>query len=245
MIFSRYPEKAKKMIKCNMYNQVKSVMSEEEFDKHFSPPYNPWEQRFCLAPGGDFFAPIREGKATIVTGHIDTFTEKGIKMKSGENIEADFIISATGLTYQQNFPFSTIKATIDGKPYKAADHLMYNSMMVSDVPNFAFIVGYTNASWTLKADIAALYFTKMLNHMRDNCIAKVVPRDGGEVKRENFTFGISSSGYILRSGNVMPKQGDKFPWRERLNYILDLIQLTFWGFTTDCLELEKDKKKDL
>jgi len=240
----RYPDRAKKLIKSGMYNEVKSVMSEEEFDKHFTPPYNPWEQRFCLAPGGDFFAPLREGKASIVTGHIDTFTEKGIKMKSGESIEADFIISATGLTMQQNFPFSTIKVTIDGTPYKASDHLLYNSMMVSDVPNFAFIVGYTNASWTLKADIAALYFTKLLNYMRDNTIAKVVPKDDGGVKRENFTGGLTS-GYFLRSGNVMPKQGDKFPWKGGVNYILDLIQMTFGGFTKDCLEFEMDKKKNL
>jgi len=240
----RYPERAKKLIKAGMFNEVKSVMSEEEFDKHFTPPYNPWEQRFCLAPGGDFFAPIRDGKASIVTGHIDTFTDKGIEMKGGEHVEADFIISATGLTMQQNFPFSTIKVTIDGKAYKAADHLLYNAMMVSDVPNFAFIVGYTNASWTLKADIAALYFTKLLNHMRDNNIAKVVPRENEDVKRENFTGGLTS-GYFLRSGNVMPKQGDKFPWKGGVNYILDLIQMTFGGISKECLEFEVDKKKQL
>merc|ERR1711892_664302 len=229
-----------------MYQEVKSVMSEEEFDKHFTPPYNPWEQRFCLAPGGDFFVPLREGKASIVTGHIDTFTEKGIKMKSGEHVDANFIISATGLTMQQNFPFSTIKVSVDGKPYKAAEHLLYNAMMVSDIPNFAFIVGYTNASWTLKADIAALYFTKLLNHMRSNNIAKVVPREGSEgaVKRENLTGGLTS-GYFARSGAVMPKQGDKFPWKGGVNYLLDLIQMTFGGISKDCLEFEVDEKKHL
>merc|ERR1719228_1242562 len=105
-----FPNRARKLIKAGMYNEVKSVMSEEEFEKHFNPPYNPWEQRFCVAPGGDFFAPIREKKASIVTGHIDQFTEQGIKMKNGEFVEADFIISATGLTIQHNLPFSTIKA---------------------------------------------------------------------------------------------------------------------------------------
>ena len=111
---------------------------------------------------------VREGKATIVTGHIDTFTETGIEMKSGEKVEADFIISATGLTMQKNFPFSTMKVTIDGEDYKASDHLMYNGIMIGDVPNFAFVMGYTNASWTLKADIASLFFAKLLNYMRDN-----------------------------------------------------------------------------
>jgi monooxygenase len=234
------------LIKAGMFKEVESVMSEEEFDKHFSPPYNPWQQRFCLAPGGDFFAPIRDGKASIVTGHIETFTEKGIKMKSGEHIDADMIISATGLTMQQNFPFSTIKVTVDGAPYKAADHLLYNAMMVSDVPNFAFIVGYTNASWTLKADIAALYFTKLLNHMRNNKIAKVVPKEDpeGEVKRENFSGGLTS-GYFARSGAVMPKQGDKFPWKGGVNYILDLIQMTFGGLSKDGLHFEVNEKKNL
>ena len=105
----RYPESAKKFIKGAMYKQVESVMSKEEFDTHFTPPYNPWEQRFCLAPDGDFFHPIRKGKATIVTNHIDHFTKTGILMKNGQHVEAEFIIAATGLTIQPNFPFSTIK----------------------------------------------------------------------------------------------------------------------------------------
>merc|ERR1712038_809490 len=177
-----FPELAKRLVKAGMYKQVKSVMSREEFDKHFTPPYNPWQQRFCLAPGGDFFKPIRDGKATIVTGHIETFTETGIEMKNGEKVEADFIISATGLALQKNFPFSTMKVAIDGEEYRALEHLIYNSIMISDVPNFAFVVGYTNASWTLKADIASLYFAKLPNYMRDN---KVVPKEdpGVELKR--------------------------------------------------------------
>ena len=103
----------------------------------------------------------RDGKATMVTGHIETFTETGIEMKTGEKVEADFIISATGLTMQGNFPFSTIKVSIDGEAYNAPDHMVYNSVMLNDVPNFAFVVGYTNASWTLKADISAVFITKL------------------------------------------------------------------------------------
>eukprot|EP00092_Neocalanus_flemingeri_P079834 GFUD01099497.1.p1 GENE.GFUD01099497.1~~GFUD01099497.1.p1 ORF type:complete len:514 (+),score=114.96 GFUD01099497.1:53-1543(+) len=240
----RYPNHARKLIKAGMFNEVKSVMDREEFDKHFSPPYNPWEQRFCLAPGGDFFRPIREGKATMVTGHIDHFTENGIQMKDGKNIEADLIISATGLTIQQNFPFSTMKVTVDGKPYVAATHLIYNAFMISEVPNFAFVIGYTNASWTLKADIASMYFTKMLNYMRSNKITKVVPKEDpdGNVKHEYFSGGLSS-GYFTRSGDILPKQGDKFPWKGGVNYILDLVQMTFGGFSTDSLEFEMENKK--
>ena len=110
----------------------------------------------------------------MVTGHIETFTETGIEMKTGEKVEADFIISATGLTMQRNFPFSTMKVTIDGEAYKASDHMMYNGIMIGDVPNFAFVMGYTNASWTLKADIASLFFAKLLNYMKDNKVNGVL-----------------------------------------------------------------------
>ena len=103
----------------------------------------------------------REGEASIVTGHIDHITENGIKMKSGEHVDADLIISATGINLQQNFPFSTIKVSIDGEAYNAPEHMVYNSVMLNDVPNFAFVVGYTNASWTLKADISAVFITKL------------------------------------------------------------------------------------
>ena len=244
-MFARNPLQAKKFIKTGMFNQVKSVMDREEFEKHFNPPYNPWEQRFCVAPGGDFFRPIRDGKATIVTGHIDHLTKQGIQMKSGEHVEADLIISATGMNMQNNFPFSTINVSIDGKPYQAANHLVYNGIMINDVPNFAFIMGYTNASWTLKADIASIYFTKLLNYMRTNNMKKVVPREdlAANIKYEQVSGGLSS-GYLTRAGDILPKQGDKSPWRGGINYIMDLIQLTFGGFNKDSLEFEVDGKKN-
>jgi len=241
---TRFPNHAKKLIKAGMYKEVKSVMSPAQFDKHFTPPYNPWQQRFCLAPGGDFFAPIRDKKATIVTGHIHHFTEHGIVMEDGDYVEADFIISATGLTIQNNFPFSTIKVFIDGKEYKANTHLIYNSIMLSDVPNFAFVIGYTNASWTLKADIASLYFTKVLNYMKDNKMAAVVPREdpSQQVKREPFNGGLSS-GYFARAAEIIPKRGDKDPWMRGVNYILDLIH-SYGTLSKDGLEFHRMDKKD-
>ena len=131
-------------------------------------------------------------------------------MKGGEHIEADFIISATGFTLQHNYPFSTIKVSVDGEEYRASKHIIYNGIMISDVPNMAFIMGYTNASWTLKADIASLFFTKLLNRMRDSNVVRVVPRkdpnDG--VKKERFRGGLTS-GYFARAANIMPKQGDR------------------------------------
>ena len=146
---------------------------------------------------------------------------------------------------QQNMPFSTIKASIDGTEYKAVEHLIYNGIMLSDVPNFAFIMGYTNASWTLKADIASLYFTKLLNYMRKNRISKMVPRENPEdgIEREAFNGGLSS-GYIARASHVTPRQGNKKPWRGGANYILDLISLTFGGLSKDSIEFDNDKKKN-
>merc|ERR1719431_1932661 len=127
----------------------------------------------------------------------------------------------------------------------ASTHVLYNALMVSDVPNFALIVGYTNASWTLKADIVSLHFSKLLNHLRDNKIVKVVPKKelSGDIKIENFDGGLSS-GYFNRAGSILPKQGDKYPWKGGVNYILDLLSLTFRGVSMESLEFEvEDKKK--
>jgi len=240
-----FPERAKKLLKALMFKEVNSVMSEEEFDKHFTPPYNPWQQRLCLAPGGDFFAPIRDKKATIVTGMIKTLTETGIQMKDGNHVEADIIISATGLTLQKNFPFSTIKVSIDGVPYKASDHLLYKSIMLDNVPNFGFIVGYTNASWTLKADIASLYFTKVLNYMKNNKLVKVFPKKDPKdnVEASPFTGGLTS-GYFARAGEYFPKQGDKAPWQGGTNYIKDLVSLSVGGLSKDSLHFQEGDWKN-
>ena len=191
----------------------------------------------------------RERKATIVTGHIDHLTENGIKMKSGEHVDADFIISATGINLQHNFPFSTIKVSVDGEEYKAADHMIYNSVMLNNVPNFTFVVGYTNNAWTPKADLSAIFITKLMNYMRDNRIAKVVPRLSSDVKESNFRGGHFSggltSGYFARAANLMPKQGDRYPWRGGVNYIFDLISLAVGGLKRDSLEFTKiDRKSD-
>lgn len=237
------PNIAKYFCKNLMYKEVKSVMSKKEFDKHFTPPYTPWQQRYCLAPGGDFFQSIREGKASIVTGGIDHFTKSGIQMKDGIHVEADFIIVATGLSLQQNSPFSTIQVCIDGVDYKPGGNLLYNGVMLSDIPNFLFIIGYTNASWTLKADITSLYFTKLLNHMKKENIVKVVPKENpmDNVQREVNTGGLTS-GYFTRAGSTLPKLGNKYPWnRGQNNYIFDFVNLTIKGLCLDSLEVTKAK----
>ena len=183
------------------------------------------------------------GKASIVTGGIDHFTESGIKMKDGIHVEADFIIVATGLALQQNSPFSTIQVRIDGVDYKPGGNLLYNGVMLSDIPNFLFIIGYTNASWTLKADITSLYFTKLLNHMKKENIVKVVPKENpmDNVLREVNTGGLTS-GYFTRAGSTLPKLGNKYPWnRGQNNYIFDFVNLTIKGLCLDSLEITKAK----
>ena len=242
---SRFPDHAKKLIKGATRKQVKNVMSDEEIDKHFTPPYSPWEQRFCLAPDGDFFDPIRKGKASIVTDHIDCFTENGIRMKSGQHIEADFIIRATGLTFQPNFPFSTMEVTIDGELYKPADKLLYKSVMLSDVPNFAFVMGYTNASWTLKADVACSYFVNLLNYMKQHNYISAIPRVGSHITTTDENMTGLSSGYLTRALASMPKQGSQQPWRTLQNYFVDSFNLWWNGVEDESMEFTTGDKKNL
>ena len=137
-----FPSISKRFVKWTMYRHLSGSMSLKEFEKHFNPPYTPYQQRLCLAPQGDFFKSIKSGKASIATGHIDHLTERGIRMKDGSQVEADFIIMATGLTMSHNFPFSTMQTTIDGQQYKPNQHLIYKGCMLENIPNMAFIMGY-------------------------------------------------------------------------------------------------------
>jgi len=235
-----FPNRAKKIVKGMMYGQLKGSMSEDEFEKHFNPPYNPWEQRFCLAPEGDFFKALRTEKASVVTGHIEKFTENGVLMKDGSLVEADFIVVATGLTMGRNIPFSTITTKIDGEDYQPSKHLIYKGCMLEDIPNMGFVVGYTNASWTLKADIASMYFSNVLNYMNDNQIVKLTPREDKSVTvvRSPFNGGLSSS-YLNRDAPYMPTTGDKGPWVNPNNYLYDLFQLWVKPFKPESMELVK------
>ena len=223
-----FRDTAKKFVRRNMWDNVKECMTLEEFDKNFTPPYNPWEQRLCLSPGADFFEALRGGGASVATGVIETFTESGIQLTLGQHVDAEVIVSATGLTLQNNFPFSTIRVTVDGEKYKPTETMLYKGVMCSGVPNYGFVMGYTNASWTLKADIAAMYFTKLLNHMRENGVASVTPRVPEGVGEAQLTLGLTS-GYVSRSGSTRPKQGDKDPWIYRMNYFRDLWLLWWYG----------------
>jgi monooxygenase len=233
---TRYPEGAKKMILNGMFKHLKGAISRDEFDEHFTPKYNPWEQRLCLSPGGDFFKVFRENKGSIVTGSVKQFTNDGILMEGGNTVDADVIISATGLNMQQNFPFSTMEVLIDGEKYIPSTKLVYKGVMLSGVPNFAFIFGYTNASWTLKADIASLYFTKLVNYMAKNNKGIVCPRILTGVKPSDGDIWSLKSGYVSRAGPQMPKQGNKEPWIQYHNYFVDATKLWFGGIEDESLE---------
>tara|TARA_B100001248_G_C27386738_1_gene460061 strand:+ start:193 stop:1635 length:1443 start_codon:yes stop_codon:yes gene_type:complete len=188
---------------------------------HFEPNYNPWDQRFCVAPDGDLFRVIREGRANVITDKIDSFDKKGIKLVSGKILDADIIISATGLKL---LAFGGSKISIDNSPYNPSDAITYKGLMLSGLPNCIFFAGYTNASWTLKSDLTSEYASRLFNLMDKKNYSFFMP------KIENQNMNISpllnlNSGYIHRSSHLFPKQGSKLPWKLYQNYFFDYTML--------------------
>jgi cation diffusion facilitator CzcD-associated flavoprotein CzcO len=199
-----------------------------DIDRHLTPSYNPWDQRLCLVPDGDLFQAISDGSASIVTDHIDTFTEHGIRLRSGASLDADVIITATGLNV---LVAGGIRLWVDGEPVDLADTMSYKGMMLSGVPNFVWTVGYTNASWTLKADLVAEYVCRLLNHMTAHghtTITPVPPATPAATPLIDLT-----SGYVQRALATLPKQGSATPWRLHHNYIRDLHLLRRGPLTDD------------
>lgn len=194
---------------------------------HFTPSYNPWDQRLCLVPDSDLFRAIRGGTASVVTDDTERFTSGGILLRSGCLLEADVIVTATGLKLQL---LSDVQFTLDGEVRDLSRCIAYKGMMFDDVPNLAYSFGYTNASWTLKADLTASYVCRLLNHMAKTGTDICVPRRQAgvrEVPLLDFT-----SGYVQRSLHILPKQGDRAPWRVHQNYPRDLAALK-WGRLED------------
>jgi monooxygenase len=211
----RRPQAVKKMIRRGV---ERSLPAGYDIDKHFKPKYNPWDQRMCLVPNGDLFEAIREGDATVVTDTIERFTESGIKLDSGEQLQADVIVTATGL----NLLFlGGMGLVVDGEPVDVSERMAYKGMMLSGVPNCAFTVGYTNASWTLKADLTSEYVCRVLAHMDAHGYRKSVP-ELADSSVEDLPLLDFTSGYVLRSLDQFPKQGSKEPWKLRQNYLLDI-----------------------
>jgi monooxygenase len=191
--------------------------------QHFTPRYNPWDQRLCLVPDGDLFKAIRDGKASVVTDEIETFTRTGLRLRSGQELPADIIVTATGLVMKL---MGGIELVVDGKTVNLATTLTYKGMMFSDVPNLASTFGYTNASWTLKADLTAEYLCRILNSMDRGGYAYCTPRNNDPSMLPDATLPLSS-GYMQRAKDILPKQGSKRPWRLHQNYAKDMLALRF------------------
>ncbi|HEY2319391.1 MAG TPA: NAD(P)/FAD-dependent oxidoreductase [Solirubrobacteraceae bacterium] len=218
----RRPDLMKAMIRRGAQRQLPDGY---DVDTHFRPDYDPWDQRLCVVPDGDLFAAVSARRASIVTDHVQAFTEHGLSLRSGAELQADVIVTATGL---RMLALGGVSLVLDGAPVRLPDHVVYKGMMLSGVPNFAFTVGYTNASWTLKADLTAAYVCRLLNHMRRHGFASCTPADEDpELIREPLIN--LSSGYVLRSVQDFPTQGSKRPWRVHQNYALDVLDFKLGG----------------
>ncbi|WP_434391373.1 NAD(P)-binding domain-containing protein [Melittangium boletus] len=206
---------------------------------HFTPRYAPWDQRVCLVPDADLFQVLKEGRASVVTDEIDTFTEHGLTLRSGQRLEADIVVTATGLRVQF---LSNVEFRIDGERRELSRSLCYKGMMFSDVPNFAFVFGYTNASWTLKSDLTSEYVCRLLNHMKRRGHAICTPRRDPAVEERPFLD--FSSGYVQRAAHLLPKQGARRPWRLHQNYALDLLTLRFGALDDGTLVFSRAAASD-
>lgn len=215
------PERAKQ----HLVQMVREELGPDyDVETHFTPRYNPWDQRICLVPDADMFAAIRDGTAEVVTDHIDRFVPRGIQLKSGKLLEADLVVTATGLELQM---VSDIQLSVDGAPVELSKAMTYKGMMLSDVPNMALCFGYTNASWTLKADLTSAYVCRLLNAMKKRGLRQVTPRLEAPVEEHPFLD--FTSGYVQRAMERFPKQGARKPWRLNQNYARDLMALRFGG----------------
>jgi monooxygenase len=210
----RRPQSVRRMLRKLA---IRGLGDETYVDEHFKPRYDPWDQRLCVIPGGDLWAEIRAGRASVVTDHIDTFVPSGIRLGSGRVLEADIAVSATGLTL---LPIGGIDLTVDGTPVKIGERAAYRGLMLSGVPNLAYCIGYTNASWTLRADLSHRYVVRLLRHLDRRGYAVATPTTPGGQGRPLLDL---SSGYVQRALDVFPRQGDRDPWLVRQNYLRDLI----------------------
>ncbi len=226
-ISRRWPNLVRKLIRKGVTRRLPENF---DVDTHFNPRYDPWDQRLCLVPDGDLFSAISAGTVSMVTDEIQTFTSEGIRLRSGRELAADIIVTATGLNLSA---FGGLALAVDGEDIVLGDTLAYKSLMLSGVPNFAFAIGYTNASWTLKVDLTSEYVCRLLNLMDRNGY------QWGRPIRDPLMTGAPfldlQAGYVLRSIGEFPKQGSAMPWRVTMNYLRDLVALRY-GSITDEME---------
>ena len=225
----RYPKLVRRMLLKGLQRQLPAGY---DIATHFTPRYNPWDQRFCAVPNGDLFKSICDGTASIVTDRIECFTEKGILLRSGDELQADIIVTATGL---ELLFLGGIALRVDGEIVDPATRLTYKGMMLEGVPNLAVAIGYTNASWTLKCDLTCDYVSRLLNHMHEHDLTECVARDRNSAVASGPMLGLTS-GYIQRSAHLLPKQGATYPWKVHQSYLRDYRALKMRGIEDSIME---------
>ncbi|HEX5205673.1 MAG TPA: NAD(P)/FAD-dependent oxidoreductase [Actinoplanes sp.] len=220
----RRPARVRKILRSFA---VRALQDPAYVDEHFNPRYEPWDQRLCVIPSGDLYEALRAGTASIVTDHIESFRPEGIRLRSGRVLEADIVVSATGLSL---LPIGGVRVRVDGKPVEIGDHTAYRGIMLSGVPNLAYCIGYVNASWTLRADLVHRYVLRLLKHMDRHGYAVATPDETGGAGRPLLDL---SSGYVQRALDKFPRQGAKDPWLVRQNYLSDALSLPRADVTRD------------
>ena len=236
MYFFNLARKKPEQVKAGIIDMVRQQMGPDyDVATHFTPRYNPWDQRMCLVPDADLFDALKAGKAEVVTDQIEAITETGIKLTSGKTLDADVIVSATGLKMQL---LSGVEFTVDGTRADLSKSMSYKGMMYSDVPNLASSFGYTNASWTLKCDLTCEYVCRILNYMDKRGYAFGVPRKSDPNLAEEPWLDFSS-GYVQRALDQLPRQGTKRPWKLYQNYALDLMTLRFGAVDDGSMEFHR------
>jgi monooxygenase len=231
----RWPQGSARLLRSGVARQLPASVP---VDPHFTPAYDPWDQRLCLAADGDLFRVLRDGRASVVTDRVDTLTAKGVRLVSGEHLEADIVVTATGLNM---VAFGRIALTVDGRAVDPASTIVYQGMMFSGVPNLVWCVGYPNNSWTLRADLTALRLCRLLNHMRHLGYAMCAPYAGeagaaaGSDAEPTRPLLDLTSGYVRRAADKLPRQGARRPWRIRTNYLTDLVTLRLGRISSSAL----------
>ncbi|WP_020203364.1 NAD(P)/FAD-dependent oxidoreductase [Cupriavidus sp. WS] len=233
MYFYHLARRKPELVKRKILEAARAQLGPDyDVDKHFSPAYKPWDQRLCLVPDSDLFKSIRAGRASVVTDHIESFTETGLQLRSGQKLDADVIVTATGLQLKVA---GGMRIEVDGVPADPAQAFMYKGMMYSDVPNLAVAMGYVNASWTLKAELSSMYVCRLINHMEANGHDWCAPRRGHAAGDDEPSLSLTS-GYVQRASGILPRQGSKRPWRVHQNYLFDLMALKFGKVEDDAME---------
>jgi cation diffusion facilitator CzcD-associated flavoprotein CzcO len=224
----RKPHFVKRLIRKQLERQLPAGY---DIGTHFTPTYKPWDQRFCIVPDGDLFRAISAGSVSIITDRIDSFTEDGLRLASGQEVQADIIVTATGL---ELLFLEGVELSVDDEPVDSPNRLTYKGMMLDGVPNLAIAIGYTNASWTLKCDLTCDYVCRLLNHMRRNGLRQCTPinHDSSVTIRPLLNL---TSGYIERSKDRFPKQGSKHPWQLRQSYLHDYRTLKMNGIQDEAM----------